>query len=241
MAGKYDIKLINKKDIADNTMSFYFSKPEGFMYKAGQSMDLTLINPSDIDSEGNTRTFTIATSPQKKFLMIATRIRDTAFKRNLKNMEIGTVISMEGPFGSFVLPNNSEIPIVFLTGGIGVTPAISIISFASENNLPHKIYLFCSNRTPAHGVFLDEFRELQIKNKNFVFVPTMTRIEGPSMWNGEKGYIERAMLEKYLENGIMDKLYFISGPMNMVSAMSDVLVKAGIDTDYIRTEEFPGY
>lgn len=242
MTDKCKIKLVNKKEIAAGTMAFYFSKPEGFIYKAGQSMDLTLINPPETDAEGNTRTFTIVASPDEKDLTIATRVRDTAFKRNLKNMKIGTEISMEGPFGSFVLPNNSRVPVVFLAGGIGITPAKSIITFASKNNLPHKLFLFYSNKTPDGAVFLDEFKLLESKNPNFTFIPTMTRLESyHGEWKGERGYFDKDILDKYLKTGIMNKLYFISGSINMVSAMSDVLVQAGIDTDYIRTEDFPGY
>ena len=115
----YTVKLQSKEDIADGTMAFYFEKPQGFTHKAGQYADLTLMNPEETDSEGNIRTFTLANAPYEESLMFATRMRDTAFKRVLKNMPIGTEITLDAPHGSFTLHNNDSVPAVFLTGGIG--------------------------------------------------------------------------------------------------------------------------
>jgi ferredoxin-NADP reductase len=78
-------------------MAFYFERPAGFHFVAGQSMDFTLINPPEADDEGNTRSFSIASAPYEEDLMIATRMRDTAFKRVLKNLAIGSEIQIEGP------------------------------------------------------------------------------------------------------------------------------------------------
>ena len=73
----YTVKLESRQDIADGTMAFYFEKPQGFTHKAGQYADLTLIDPSETDAEGNIRTFTLANAPYEDRLMFATRMRDT--------------------------------------------------------------------------------------------------------------------------------------------------------------------
>src|SRR5699024_6350860 len=119
----YTVKLERKDDVADGTMAFYFSKPKDFVYKAGQNADLTLINPSDTDAGGNVRTFTLANAPYEESLMFATRMRDSAFKRTLKSMPVGTEITLDAPHGSFTLHDDASVPAVFLTGGIGLTPA----------------------------------------------------------------------------------------------------------------------
>lgn len=80
------VKLKAREEIAAGTMAFHFEKPEGFVYKAGQFADYTLINPSETDAEGNTRGFSLASAPYEDDLMSATRMRDTAFKRVLKTM-----------------------------------------------------------------------------------------------------------------------------------------------------------
>ena len=108
-------------------MAFYLEKPEGFDFIAGQYMTVSLFNPPETDDEGDSRFLSIASAPYEKYLMVATRIRDTAFKRVLKNLLVGSEIKIAGPDGSFYLPQKSFRPVVFLIGGIGITPVFSII------------------------------------------------------------------------------------------------------------------
>ena len=237
----YKTILRRKEEIADGTMAFHFEKPEGFVYKAGQFGDYTLITPSETDAEGNTRGFSLASAPFEGDIMLATRMRDTAFKRVLKTMEIGTEVSLDAPYGSFTLHNNTHIPAVFLTGGIGVTPVRSIVLQAAHDNLPHKIFLFDSNRSPEDSAFLDELREAQEKNPNYTFIGTMTEMEKSNrQWDGETGYINKAMLEKYIGDLTLP-IYYVAGPASMVTALRKALNEAGVDDDNIRTEEFSGY
>ena len=237
----YKTKLQRKEEVADGTMAFHFEKPAGFTFKAGQFGDLTLINPVETDTEGNTRGFSLASAPYEGDLMFATRMRDTAFKRVLRTMAIGTEVSLDAPYGSFTLHNNARIPAVFLTGGIGVTPVRSIILQATHDNLPHKIFLFDSNRRPEDAAFLNQLMEAQEKNPNYTFVGTMTEMEKSSQkWVGETGYITKAMLVKYVGDLTLP-IYYLAGPAAMVTAMRKTLNEAGVDDDNIRTEEFSGY
>jgi ferredoxin-NADP reductase len=237
----YKTILRRKGEIADGTMAFHFEKPGGFTFKAGQFGDFTLINPFETDAEGNTRGFSLASAPYEADLMFATRVRDTAFKRVLKTIEVGTEVSMDAPYGSFTLHHNSRIPAVFLTGGIGVTPVRSIVLQAAHDNLPHKIFLFYSNRRPEDAAFLDELIEAQEKNPNYTFVGTMTEMKNSgSGWHGETGYINKAMLEKHVGDLTLP-IYYLAGPASMVRAMRKLLNETGVDDDNIRTEEFSGY
>jgi ferredoxin-NADP reductase len=237
----YKTRLKRREEIAAGTMAFHFEKPEGFAFKAGQFGDYTLISPSETDAEGDTRGFSLASAPYEDDLMFATRMRDTAFKRVLKEMEIGTEITLDAPYGSFTLHNNTRIPAVFVTGGIGVTPVRSIVLQAAHDNLPHKIFLFDSNRKPEDAAFLDELTEAQKKNPNYTFVGAMTEMENSAQkWDGETGYITRAMLVKYIGDLTLP-IYYVAGPPSMVTAMRKILNEAGVDDDNIRTEEFSGY
>jgi ferredoxin-NADP reductase len=237
----YKTKLKSREEIAAGTMAFRFEKPEGFVYKAGQFGDYTLINPSETDGEGNTRGFSLASAPYEDDLMLATRMRDTAFKRVLRTMEIGTELTLDAPYGSFTLHNKPNIPAVFLTGGIGVTPVRSIVLQATHDRLPHRIFLFYSNRRPEDAAFLDELSEAQNKNANYTFVGTMTEMEKSSRkWDGETGYITKAMLVKHIGDLTLP-IYYVAGPPSMVTAMRKTLNEAGVDDDNIRTEEFSGY
>ena len=237
----YKTKLKGRQEIAAGTMAFYFEKPEGFTYKAGQFADYTLINPSETDAEGNTRGFSLASAPYEDGLMSATRMRDTAFKRVLKTIEIGTELTLDAPYGSFTLHNSTQVPAVFLTGGIGVTPVRSIVLQATHDKLPHKIFLFDSNRRPEDAAFLDELTEAQKSNPNFTFVGTMTEMEKSGRpWHEETGFITKAMLLKYIGDLTLP-IYYLAGPSAMVTAMRQTLNGAGVNDDNIRTEEFSGY
>lgn len=237
----YKVKLTEKREVADGTMAFQFEKPEGFVYKAGQFSDCTLINPAETDAEGNTRAFSFASAPYEDELMFATRMRDTAFKRVLKTMEPGTELSLDAPHGSFTLHDDICFPAVFLTGGIGVTPVRSIVLQAMHDNLPHRILVFYSNRGPEDAAFLDELTECQDSNPNYTFVGTMTEMEKSSReWDGETGFIDKAMLQKFISDMTLP-IYYIDGPPAMVKAMRQLLSEVGVDKGNIRTEEFSGY
>ena len=240
MAG-YAAKLLNRVEVAQDTMAFHFEKPTGFDFEPGQSVDLTLMNPPETDSEGNVRTFSIASAPFEEQLRFATRMRDTAFKRSLKKMPLGTVVKMDSAMGSFTLHKNSAKPAVFLAGGIGITPFSSIVRQADHDRAPHRLYLFYSNRRPEDAPFFEVLQHLEKTNPNFRFIATMTEMSGSKeTWNGETARINREMLSKYL-NDLRGPIYYIAGPPAMVSLMRKVLVASGVDEDDIRTDEFAGY
>src|SRR5690349_18163535 len=160
-------------------MAFYFDKPAGFSHEAGQNAMFRLIDPPEDDAEGPMRTFTIASAPYERELMIATRMRDTAFKRTLRAVPLGTKIEMEGPAGLMVLHEDPARPAVFLAGGIGITPFRAMTRDAMKRELPHRIVLFYSNRRPQDAAFLAELERLQ--GPKFRLVTTMT--DAPE-WQG---------------------------------------------------------
>lgn len=239
--GEYKVKLVNRREVAERTMAFHFQKPPDFQFKPGQYADLTLIDPPETDAEGNIRTFSIASAPFEPALMFTTRMRDTAFKRVLKSLPIGSEISLAGPMGSFTLHNNSKKPGIFLAGGIGITPFLSIILQAVKERLPHQLSLFYSNRRPEDAPFVKLLREAAEANPNFRFMPTMTQMaKSGQEWSGETGLIDRRMLEKNITS-LRGPIYYTAGPPAMVSALRKMLIAAGVDEDDIRSEEFAGY
>lgn len=241
MPNFYTTKLISRKEIASETLAFRFEKPAGLVYKPGQWGDITLIDPLETDEEGNTRGFTIASAPYEPDLMMATRLRNTAFKRVLRKMETGTAFSLIATGGSFTLHSDSSIPAVFLSGGIGITPVRSIVLQATHDKLAHPIYLFYSNHSSKTTAFMEDFRTAQKDNPHFTFVPTMTDTDhSGEAWDGETGYITKAMLEKSIPD-LSAPLYYISGPQAMVNALRNTLDAAGVKDHMIRTEEFQGY
>jgi len=236
----YSVTLTERRLVAEGTMAFYFDKPPQFVFASGQFVDLTLLQPSETDAEGNTRAFSIASAPQESTLMVATRLRDTAFKRELQRMPIGSTVRMEGPFGKLVLHTDQTRSAVFLSGGIGITPFRSMLVHGATQGSPQRMVLFYSNRRPEDA-FLDELQTLQVTNPRYTFVGTMTEPEKSSLvWQGETGYINAALLAKHLVN--VDKpIYYVVGPPGMVGALRTMLKEARIDDSDIRTEKFAGY
>ncbi len=236
-----EARLNRRETVAEDTMAFYFSRPAGFRYQAGQSIALRLIDPPETDSEGDARTFTLASAPHEPELMIATRMRDTAFKRVLRTAPAGMTVTIDGPNGEMTLHEDARRPAVFLAGGIGITPFLSMIRHATHKRLPHRLVLFYSNRRPDDAAFLPELEEMQYANSNYRLVATMAEPEkSVECWWGETGFIRRDMLERHLPD-LDSPVYYFAGPPAMTMAMRKMLEDIGIREQAMRYEEFYGY
>jgi ferredoxin-NADP reductase len=233
---EYQMTLVDRQRIARDTMAFWFNtNGASYEFRAGQHADFVFGSESD-----NSRTFSIASSPlDKEPIMIAMRMRKTVFKSALKAAPLGTKFIVSRPRGSFTLHRDITRPAVFVAGGIGIAPIRSILQSATQERLPHKLYLFYSNREADDAAFIEELQGLVVQNSNFTFVPTVTGHKTLA-WPYEKGRINREMLTRhlFLFNG---PIYYIAGPSGIVTAMTDLLVSSGVSPDDMRTEEFGDY
>jgi ferredoxin-NADP reductase len=235
------VRLGDCQKVAERTITCQLEKPREFTFKLGQFIEISLLNPSESDSEGNSRVFSIASAPQEDFLLVATRLRDSAFKRALSHASLGAEVKIDGPLGDLRLHNDSSRAAVILCGGIGITPFRSILLNAANKRLPHNIFLFYSNRRPEDAPFLEELQSLERKNPNFKLIACMTEMEKSSRsWAGERGRITSQTLAKYLA-GSSSAIYYITGPPTFVKGMHTMLTDTGVDDDNIRIEEFGGY
>lgn len=257
---KFQLRLLEIASHADtDMMSFKLSRKDvqqqnhNLDYKAGQyaAMDLG----TKEDPEGPVRSFTIASSPTEvEFILVSTRIRDTPFKKKLANLEIGTPVKITAPVGSFVLPegDNSKI-VVFLSGGIGVTPFRSMVKYATDNHLPVRIVMFDSNRNEENILYRMDFDQCVRENSNLKIIYTITG-EGQekssssvstagSNWKGEIGFINKEMITKYMTSDeLEDSIFYVCGPPGMLKAMQKLLQDdLQIPDERIKIEEFTGY
>ena len=237
----YQSTLLGRTEVAEGTMAFQFEKPKDFVFKAGQYIDLTLLGSHAGSSNGLTHTFSIASSPFDEELLVTTRMRSTSFKQALSVLPIGTGARIEGPMGSFSLHNNTSRLAVFLAGGIGIAPFLSMVSHATAEKRRHPIILFYANRYLEDAAFINALWTLERANPRFRFVPTLTRIaDNHGAWKGKTGHISAEML--FTQIGIVrGPIYYIAGPPTMVAATRRTLAEVGVDEDDIRTEEFAGY
>lgn len=236
----YVANLIGHEDVADRTKAFYFRRPAGFQFRAGQYIDVTLLDPPQTDAKGNTRTFSLVNAPSADTLIIATRMRDTAFKRVLASPPLGLYVNIKGPMGSFCLQKDASLPTILMAGGIGITPFMSIIADASARKLSHELFLFYSNRQPKDAPFLDQLVHVSSLNQHFHFVPTMTETAGSNVWKGESALLSPDLISRHVP-GFLHAHYFIAGPPAMVAGVSQSLSQAGVEEGDIRADEFFGY
>jgi ferredoxin-NADP reductase len=234
----YQVSLTRKYEVARGTYAFEFEKPAGYQFTAGQATDWTLLDPAETDTEGNSRSFSIAAAPEEAVLRIATRMRDTAFKRCLARMAVGEKIQMDDPWSDFVLEDGDQRESVMLCGGIGVTPFLSMLKHAVATQKNRKLTLFFSNKTIQDAPFRDELLAMPSQNPAIWIIETLT--EATNGWNGETGFIDKAMIERHVKD-VPGSIFYIAGPPQMVSAMKTMLVEGGVSEANVKVDDFLGY
>ncbi len=221
------MKLIlrdKKKDTSD-VFSFIFEPEVSVSWKAGQFMQYTL-KGSTPDDRGTDRFFTISSAPFEKSIVITTRFnrdKSSTFKEDLLNLKLGSTIDAMGPWGDFVVDYTSKInDLVFIAGGIGITPFRSILMDIYHNNYPIKVTLLYFNNNDEFP-YKDEFNE--IKDKELLSILYSTNKFSENDITSIKSYKE--------------KQYYVSGPKGFVDLVVDTLHSLGVDN--IKKDFFPGY
>lgn len=238
---QFEVRFLKKQQLAKDAYAFYFQRPSDFEFLPGHFVRITLpiANP---DQRGNSRFFSIASSPtEKDHIMIAIRIITSAYKKTLEHLESGIQTKLSGPYGSFILNPQETVQHTFLAGGIGVTPFRSMIRYAVYTNLNVPMTLLVSSRTKQDIVFSKEFHDFAKNHSWFKFVETITRPEeSRGKWSGNTGRIDENLIKKNVSD-FSRTLFYISGPPIMVDDMAKVVLSLGVDEKRIRKERFTGY
>ena len=231
-----------REEIAEGTMAFHFRKPSGFDFKPGQAIDVMLtLSASPPEDQSTRHTFSIVSAPFQDDLVIATRMRDSAYKRALKAMTVGAQVTIDGPSGSLGLHNDLARAAILIAGGIGITPFMSMLRQAAKDQRQQCLVLLYSNRRPEDAAFLSELHQLEGQNPNFRLIATMTQMPASHLpWAGQKGLVTAELVTSVVGD-LSAPIFYIAGPPGMVDAMRQTLNLAGIDDDDIRSEEFYGY
>jgi ferredoxin-NADP reductase len=219
-------RLVRRETVAEGTMAFHFGRPRGFLFQAGQNILLT-------PGEGwENHTFTIASAPHEHELMIATRMRESPFKARLQAMEPGEPVTIDGPNGTMVLHADASRPAVFIAGGIGITPFLSMLRDVQHRRLEHRITLLYSNRRRSGAAFIDELEALAMARPSFRLVATMTEEGGQP--------IAGPLLRSHVPD-TKAPVYYVAGPPGMSMAMLGMLTDVGVASEAMQSEEFYGY
>jgi ferredoxin-NADP reductase len=235
------VHLQRREEVADRTFAFHFDKPQGFSFKPGQAIDLILPDPAAPGAEAMRHAFSIVSAPHENDLVVTTRMRDSAFKNALAGLPVGGPAAIEGPFGSLTLHRKQERPAVFIAGGIGITPFMSMLRHAANSDARQQLVLLYSNRRPEDSAFLAELQRLEGDHRFFRLVATMTDMPRSRLpWTGETAKVDAAMIRR-IASELAAPVFYVAGPPAMVAAVRDTLEQAGVDADDVRSEDFYGY
>ena len=224
-----NLPISARREIARGTTEVVFEDSDNkFSFRAGQYLRLSIPDLIKEDPRGNYRDFSIASSPNEKGkIRIAVRHSESGFKQSLLGLPLNTQIKITGPFGNLALPDDTKQHIVFVAGGIGITPFFSMINFSLEQKDGRQILLLFGNKSEEDAPYLKDLKALAQKNANF------------SLKN-KFGLIDK----KFITENVTDTksvIWFIAGPPAMVITVKDILTDAGVAGEQIHVEEFIGY
>lgn len=224
------------KDEAAHIKTFFFKPEKPVYYTAGQYTELTIphLHP---DKRGIKRWFTLSSSPTSELLTITTKYAgddtSSSFKKALFKLPPGTELHMADPMGDFVLPKFIQTPLVFVAGGIGLTPFHSMLEWLANTKETRPITLLYGVRTEDEIIFQNTFDKASVH-------ATIVVSEPSAAWGGERGQLS-ADLILGLEKPSEDTLIFVSGPEPMVETLQKDLYRAGLQKHQFVGDFFPNY
>ena len=171
-------------------------------------------------------------------LAFATRMRDSAFKRTLRELPVGAEVDVEAPKGKFALPDDTARPLVFVAGGIGITVFRSMLRYIGEEQLGYRVTLIYSNRDRESAAFLEELSDLEEELPDLRLVLTMT--QDPS-WDGERRKIDAQFFAAYLNGDPNEYTFLVPGPPAMTEGVQHALTEAGVKDENVIAERYSGY
>ncbi len=230
-----DVVFDHKEEVVPQIQTFWFRPLKSPMFIAGQFTELYLPHDNS-DNYGQRRWFTLSSSPLDDMLSITTRFtsgHDSTFKQTLKKLQPGTPLKLAEPMGDFVLPKDPRIPLVFVAGGIGITPVHSMIKFLHDTQEQRDIRLIYAVGTLEELAFVQLFKEY-----GSPYTPVVKR--PPDAYIGEVGSLDASrVLALAPDSG--KEYYYMSGPEVMVETLTKDLAKMGVPAQRLISDYFPGY
>lgn len=231
------LQFIRQEEIAENTFKYVFKKPDGFVFTAGQYLVVEPLNPQFTDDRPPLRSLSIASAPCEEELFFIMRHSESAFKKNLHAMtkEAGDAISVRGPVGHFVLPEDETQAIAFLVAGVGITPVRSMLVQALHENSQRPMTLICSNRTTEAAPCMHELMDVNIARYSCLHAITDEPVTESD--NAIAGYVTADII-KDCASALENPLYYIVGTKGFIAGMKSCLEELSIDKERIIIDNF---
>ncbi len=227
----YQSVVLKSHSVAEHTTEIMVQRPERFLFSAGQYVQIGVPHLRYPDEKGTSRVLSIASSPnESRHIAVAFRDTGSGFKRTLSEMKEGDSVFIEGPYGSYILSEETNTPLVLVAGGIGITPHVSMIRYASEQKINIPITLVYANRNYKSAAYVEELKALERNNEQFTLQLHM-------------GSVDEHCIAKAVQNISKNReaAWLLSGPPAMVDRVRGILSLLGIDGRNIFFEPFVGY
>lgn len=237
---KYVFTLKEKNTVGADIYDFGFAADGPLRYRPGQYMEWTL-SQDKADMRGNRRYFTLASSPTEPLVRLGVKFYDpsSTFKKKLAALEPGSTIVAGQLAGDFTLPSDYTQKLVFIAGGIGITPFRSMIKYLSDRNEHRDVILLYSNRTVSEIAYADVFDEATQKiGLKVLYAITDANEQLPEVFY--RGRIDAALIERTVPD-YRERMFFISGTHAMTTAFRKSLSEIGVPATHIKTDFFPGF
>jgi ferredoxin-NADP reductase len=216
-----------------NVKSFRFEKPAGFDYLAGQYIFVAI----PVDGVVRRKPFTLSSSPSEDHLEFTKKLTGHEFSNTLDSMNEGDSLRITGPYGNLTFTGEYE-RVALVSGGIGITPMISICKYCTDLKIPSDIVVLSSNRTEEDIVFRDELARLESENPHLRVIHTLSRAEGD--WSGCRGRICDTMIMQAIPD-YAERVFYLCGPPAMVDSVKAILKQMHIPPERMKIELFSGY
>ncbi|TDB38136.1 MAG: FAD-dependent oxidoreductase [Actinobacteria bacterium] len=231
-AEEFEVVYLGTRPCAEGVASFRFSRPEGYSFTPGQFFALTLTTNDGVES----KFFSHADAPADAAIELTTRLSGSAFKSALVDLPRGATVTLSGPRGRLGVPEGAD-SIGFLTGGVGITPAHSIIRDAMQRSSGLDIALIYGNRDESCIPYGEEFRGYA-EAGTLLYVETL---DHPGVdWHGESGFITADLVRRHVAEPA-GRPWIVAGPPPMVDAMKRVVADLGLPSESVSYELFAGY
>lgn len=232
---KFTTKVIKKRFLNEKIIEICLEKPENFEFRPGQWITLKLLGLEENVEGGNKRAFSIASSPLDREICLIIERGVSPYKKYVEEkLSVNEEVEILGPFGGLIFDEKSEYSI-FLAGGSGIAPILSMIRYSIQKNLKNSFYLFYSEKHFKFLVYFDELLQYSKSNKlNLIITLTQEKLE-----NFEHGRINKDMILKYVpEKDLKKAIFYIVGSSGFVKSMLDILEELKIEKSKIKTEGF---
>lgn len=229
------VVLDHVDDVAQNIKTFWFKPERQIHHIAGQFIELRIPH-EDKDKRGDKRWFTLSSSPTEELVSITTKFTPeggSSFKQALLNLDSKSSVTMTDPMGDFVLPKDESTELVFVAGGIGVTPIRSMIKSLQDISQKRPITLIYAANKTKELAFTDLFKSAAIR-----FIPVIG--QPTAGWHGETGRLDAKRIFA-LAGGHENKYIFLSGPEPLVESVAKDLKQLGVNKQSLVVDYFPGY